>query len=77
MLAVLIPESDLLGEAQRQRNILLVVALVELLAATALAFALARSYSAPIVALARQSERLRTWTCTPRRTKKSAPACWR
>jgi adenylate cyclase len=59
LLAVLVPNGDLLSEITRQRRVLLFATFFALLAALAYALLLARSYSKPLEALAAQSDRIR------------------
>jgi len=59
LLAVLVPNSDLLREITRQRRVLLFATAFALLAALAYALLLARSYSKPLEALAAQADRIR------------------
>ena len=59
LLAVLVPNGDLLSEITRQRRVLLLATAFALLAALVYALLLARSYSKPLEALAAQSERIR------------------
>lgn len=58
-IAVLIPEADLISELQSQRLVLLLIAAVALLLAAGLAMTIAAAFSAPIVALAKQSDGIR------------------
>ena len=58
-IAVLIPEADLVSELQSQRQVLLLIAAIALLLAAGLAMSIAAAFSAPIVALARQSDNIR------------------
>jgi len=59
LLAVLVPDGDLLREISRQRQVLLFATVFALLAALGYALLLARSYSKPLEALAAQSDRIR------------------
>ena len=59
LLAVLVPNGDLLKEITQQRRILLFATALALLAALVYALLLARSYSRPLEALAAQSDRIR------------------
>ena len=59
LLAVLVPNGDLLSEITHQRRILLVATALALLAALVYSLLLARSYSRPLEALAAQSDRIR------------------
>jgi adenylate cyclase len=58
-IAVVVPESDFTAEINRQRNIIVGIIILAVLVAVALAFWLARRYSRPLEALARQSQRIR------------------
>jgi adenylate cyclase len=58
-IAVLIPEADLISELQSQRQVLLLIAAIALLLAAGLAMSIAAAFSAPIVALAKQSDGIR------------------
>ncbi len=58
-IVTVVPESDFLGEVERQRNIILLITLAALLVAVAMSLYLARSYGRPLEALSRQSSRIR------------------
>ena len=64
-IAVVVPESDFTGEIHRQRNIILGIMVVALVVAVGLGFWLARRYSRPLEALARQSQRIQDLDLTP------------
>jgi adenylate cyclase len=59
LLAVMVPDGDLLKEVAQQRVILLGATALALLAALAYSLLLARGYSRPLEALAAQSEKIR------------------
>lgn len=56
---VVVPERDYLARFERQRNLILMVVFVALLAAVGLSLAMARAYSRPLEVLARQADRIR------------------
>ncbi len=58
-IGVLVPEDDFLSDVKRQRAIILMTTLAAIALASLLAVLMARSYSAPLTALARQSHRFR------------------
>ncbi len=58
-IGVMVPEADFLGEALRQRNLVLAVTAGALFAAVLLAGAMARHYSRPLEFLAKQSVKVR------------------
>jgi adenylate cyclase len=66
LLAVLVPDGDLLSEITQQRRVLLFATAFALLAALAYAVLLARSYSRPLEALAAQADRIRQLDFTER-----------
>lgn len=58
-IAVLVPAADFLGEANRQRTWIIGISLLALILAFLMVLWLARAYSKPLEALARQSARVR------------------
>lgn len=63
-IGVVVPEGDFLGEATRQRNRVLAVSIVAVFLALLLAGIVARYYSRPLEALARQSAEIRDLNLT-------------